>query len=160
VQLTNRHNQSSQRALIEAQADQHRTQLEFDLRSSLQQETLRTRSELYEALLAKCHTAAQLAAWGKGEAVADQRGPLTNEDLLPLWVDVKNLRFRALVHCSASVRHQVELFADAAQSVDETSPSETWDVLVAQAQALQQCIIEAAVADRSGGVPKDGLGGM
>lgn len=92
--------------------------------------------------------------------MADDQRPLTNEGLVPWWLGVKNLRFRALVHCSAPVRHQMELFAYATQAVDETSSAEAWDILAAQARNLQQCIIEAAVADRSGGVAEDGLGGM
>lgn len=160
VQLTNRHNEKSQQALIGAQGDQHRAQLEFDLRASLQQETLRTRSELYEGLLSQCERATELAGWGKGDSVAGDRGPLTNEDLLPFWLEVRRLRFRAMVHCSATVRHHVELFADSAAEANETSSSSDWDTLVAKASDLQESIVEAAVIDRSGGVSEDGLGGM
>lgn len=101
VQLTNRHNEKSQQALISAQANQHRAQLEFDLRASLQQETLRTRSELYEGVLSQCERTIELAEWANGNAVAADRGPLTNEDLLSFWLEVRRLRFRIMVHCSA-----------------------------------------------------------
>lgn len=160
VHLTNRHNDDSQRRLIDAQAAQHRAQLEADLRSSLQKQTLSTRSELYEALLAECDRALNLASWATGEGITAARGAVDDEDLLPLWTGVRNLRFRTLVHCSAPVRYQVDEFADAVSAVNETSPAKTWDGLVAESKALQQAIIEAAVADRSGGVAEDGLGGM
>lgn len=159
VHLTNRQNQDTQQALINAQENQHRAQLEADLRSSLQKQTLSTRSELYEGLLAECERALSLFKWTSAEVVA-ARGPVDNEDLLPLWSGVRDIRFRALVHCSAPVRHQIEKFADAVQAVDETSSSDDWDMLVDEAKRLQQCVIEAAVADRSGGVAEDGLGGM
>lgn len=160
VHLTNRHNDNSQRALIDAQAAQHRAQLEADLRSSLQKQTLITRSELYEALLAECERAVNAASWATDEGIIAARGAVENEDLIPLWTGVRKLRFQTLVHCSAPVRFQVERFADAVSAVDETSSVETWDGLVAESKALQQVIIEAAVADRSGGVAEDGLGGM
>lgn len=97
--------------------------------------------------------------WTSADAVA-VRGPVDNEDLFPLWTGVRDIRFRALVHCSSPVRYQIEKFADAVQAVDETSSSEDWERLVDEAKRLQQCVIEAAVADRSGGVAEDGLGGM
>ncbi len=160
VHLTNRHNDDSQRALIDAQAAQHRAQLEADLRSTLQKQTLSTRSELYEALLAECERALNVASWATDEGIIAARGAVDNEDIIPLWTGVREYRFRALVHCSAPVRDQVEKFADAVGAADETSPTETWDALVVESKALQQAIIEAAVADRSGGVAEDGLGGM
>lgn len=160
VHLTNRHNDASQLAQIEAQAAQHRAQLEADLRSSLQKQTLSTRSDLYEALLAECERALSMASWATDERVVAPRSDLDNEDLLPLWMGVRKLRFRALVHCSAPVRLHVERFADAVAAVNETSAAEEWERLVLESRALQQAIIEAAVADRSGGVAEDGLGGM
>lgn len=160
VQLTNRHNQETQRANLEAQAYQHRAQLEFDLRSTLQQQTLAIRSQLYEDLLAQCEHATQLAAWADGNELPDSVPPLTTEDLTSLQSRVADIRFRALVHCSAPVRYAVEQFAKAVQSVDETSSTASWNNLIARAKELQHGVIEAAVVDRSGGVAEDGLGGM
>ena len=159
VHLTNRQNQATQQAQIDAQASQHRAQLEADLRSSIQKQTLSTRSDLYEGLLSESERALSIVKWTSGDVV-DERGPVTNEDLLPLWTGVRNIRFKALVHCSAPVRYQIDKFAEAVEEVNETSSSDDWDRLVVEARRLQQCVIEAAVADRSGGVAEDGLGGM
>lgn len=160
VHLTNRHNQENQRAALEAQANQHRAQLEFDLRSTLQQQTLATRSQLYEELLSECERATTKAAWATGNELPDDTPPLANEDLHSMQNRVADIRFRVLVHCSAPVRYEVEQFADAVASVDETSSTAQWNSLIERAEALQQCVVQAAVIDRSGGVAEDGLGGM
>lgn len=160
VHMTNRYNDKTQRSLLDSQAEEQRAQREQELRVSLQQQTLTVRSQLYEQMLKECDQAGRLAAWADRDRASRDVPPITNEDLLPLQDRVQELRYRALVHCSAPVRWAVQQFADAIIAVNETSTSELWNDLLLQVEHLQGAVIDAAVADRKSVVAEDGLRGM
>ncbi|MFO6453398.1 MULTISPECIES: hypothetical protein [unclassified Aeromicrobium] len=160
VWLTNRHNTVTNQAMLEGQAAQQRARLEFELRAELQRETLRQRSDIYENVLELAEDAIHLASWGGADVLPDDQSPITNSDLLDIKARLPILQHRVGVHCSSDVRAQFGRFRDSLRDIWEVSPTEQWDALATDARELQDCVISAAIQDRSGGAADDGLGGM
>jgi hypothetical protein len=160
VALTNSHNSKTQRELLAGQADQQRERMDFDLRAENQRDTLKKRGEIYVEVLKHCAWAIKLGDWAGANELPDGVMPISNEEVSDFVNSLPTTRYLVDVHCSAEVRAQFAVLEDAAHAVDETSGDEPWDALTFAASALRNCVIEAAVADRSGAIASDGLGGM
>jgi hypothetical protein len=160
VGISNRYSYKTHRELLASQEQQQRERLEFDLRSEHLQRTLARRAEIYEKLLEIVDHVDKFSNWADGTNLPENVAPLSNEDLLDLWLSARKLRYEVDVHCSYDVRTQWQVVADGIDRASETSDAATWQTLIGQAAALRACVIEAAVLDRTTGITRDGLGGM
>ena len=160
VWLSNRHNDKTNQGMLESQVAQQRERMEFELKAELQRETLKQRSEIYDSVLEFCDLATYFPAWGGGNDLPDDQSPITNDDLQDAKDRLPSIQYRVYVHCSYDVREQFDELRDALDNVSEVSEPPAWDALEANARDLQDCVISAAVADRTGGIARDGLGGM
>lgn len=160
VWLTNRHNTETNKAMLDSQAAQQRERMEFELKSELQRETLTQRSKIYESLLEVCDLATHLASWGGAAVLPDDQRPITNNDLRDTQQLLPTMQYRVYAHCSYEVRQSFDVFRDSLKNISEVSEPKDWNALSKNAANLQACVIEAALLDRTGGVARDGLGGM
>lgn len=159
VYITNKQNARHLQATLHAEQCRARAQHEFELRSQVQRDVLSQRLAIYEALLALVDQARRLANWGGAAELPSHLSSIGNEDLQDLQQDVARQLHKVGVLGSSDLRSSMRVFADAVESVDETTVGGAWQELHYAAGQLGGCVVECAVIDRTNGITPDGLGG-
>jgi type II secretory pathway component PulJ len=151
VMLTNRSNRASQDRQLQAQLTQQRQALEHDLKSEHHRRVLSVRADLYAEALNVCESADAFVAWIEA---ANENGAIPDPDDEDLFSRVskplRDCRGKVAVYCAAEVREEVFRMSKA---VEEFSHDwETANSLLLASARLRECVIKAAVLDRTSGL--------